>query len=71
MSYFCCRAAELREKFRKYDVGRVDSLSLRDAQFVIQSELALSPPTAHALLNKFVRIQYDQFVEFFEKVEQK
>lgn len=65
------RAAELREKFRKYDVGRVDSLSLRDAQFVIQSELALSPPTAHALLNKFVRIQYDQFVEFFEKVEQK
>lgn len=68
---FRCRAAELREKFRKYDVGRGGSLSLRDAQFVIQSELALSAPTAHALLNKFVRIQYDQFVEFFEKVEQK
>lgn len=65
------REAEIREKFRKYDIHQMSSLSLRDVQFALQSELALSPPTALSLLNKFIRLNYDQFIEFYKKVEEK
>ena len=65
------RLAELREKFQRYDTDSNGLISLSEAQWALQMELEVGPQTALRLLNRFVRLNYDQFVDFYAQVQAK
>ena len=63
--------ADLREKFQRYDHDHKGQITLHEAQWALQVELKISPTTALRLLNQFVKLNYDQFVEFYQQVQAK
>ncbi|ELT90122.1 hypothetical protein CAPTEDRAFT_218741 [Capitella teleta] len=65
------RMAELREKFQRYDQDGQGCIRLSEASWALQMELDVAPSTALRLLNQFVRMDYNQFCEFYEKIQQK
>ncbi|KAK2168878.1 hypothetical protein LSH36_13g01000 [Paralvinella palmiformis] len=65
------RIGELRDKFQRYDVDKNGYISLNEAQWALQMELNISDKTALRLLNQFVKLDYEQFMEFYEKIQQK
>ena len=65
------RLAELREKFQRYDLDRDGHISLEEASRTLQCELLVQPRTALKLLNQFVRLDYNQFVKFYTKIQDK
>lgn len=65
------KLADLREKFQRYDVEGDGIISLQQAQWALQMELDVTPQTAIRLLNNFVKLNYEQFVDFYGKVQAK
>lgn len=70
-SSFIWRLAELREKFQRYDHHHQGFIRLSEASWALQMELEVTPATALRLLNQFVRMDYNQFCDFYEKIQQK
>jgi len=64
------RLADLRSKFAQYDVHQKGTISLQEAQWALQMELKVQPVTAFRLLNQFIRLNYDQFTDFFAKIQE-
>jgi len=64
------RLADLRGKFQQYDMENKGVISLQEAQWALQVELKVSPPTAFRLLNQFIRLDYDQFTDFYGKIQE-
>jgi len=64
------RLADLRGKFQQYDMENKGVISLQEAQWALQVELKVTPPTAFRLLNQFIRLNYDQFTEFYGKIQE-
>ena len=65
------RLAELRDKFQKYDTDKNGFVSLNEAQWALQLELDITQPTALRLLNQFVKLDYEHFVEFYGQIQKK
>jgi len=63
------KLAELRDKFQKYDLNGDGIISLNEAQWSLQSELRVTSYTALRLLNQFVKLNYEQFLDFFSQVQ--
>ena len=63
--------ADLREKFQRYDIDQNGEISLQEAQWALQVELKVTPQTALRLLNQFVRLDYNQFVDFYRQIQAK
>jgi len=63
------KLAELRDKFQRYDLNGDGIISLNEAQWSLQSELRVTSYTALRLLNQFVRLNYEQFLDFFSHVQ--
>jgi Ca2+-binding EF-hand superfamily protein len=65
------KLADLREKFQRYDLDDNGVISLQEAQWSLQVELKVTPQTALRLLNQFIKLDYNQFVEFYKQVQEK
>lgn len=63
--------AESTEKFHKCDKDGKGFVSLVEVQSVLQSELGLSSTNSLNLLNRFIRLDLNQFFDFYKQVQDK
>lgn len=79
LSRFCCfyfRRKIIFEEFQKYDKDRNGYVSLEEATEVLNTKLGFPPDKTKKMLEKCDRngdnrLSYDEFVEFYFRVEQK